>query len=234
MSLSAVVQSPNPGDLVTLFRLDALTVGGGIYYFAQATDDGAGVSFGGTYYTPIDVEFSDFETNANGSLPTPKMKIANSNEIIQGLVNSLGDMLGCGVARIRTFSRFLDGQPESDPSAFFGPDIFRIERKVNENPVFIEWELQAAIDQEGKMLPGRQIIRDTCTKRYRSYLRDEFRFDYTKATCPYAGDAYFDSLGQPTTMDKDRCGRRLSDCFNRYGLDAAIPFGGFPGAARTG
>ena len=233
MSLPVVVQSPTPGDLVILFRLDATVIGGGTYYFAQAAEHDAGVSFGGTYFTPVDVEFSDFETNGNGTLPTPKMKISNSNEVIQGLVNSLGDMLNCTVTRIRTFSRFLDGKPEADPSAFFGPDTFRIERKTNENPVFIEWELSASIDQEGKMLPGRQVIRDTCTKRYRIWLKDELRFDYSRATCPYAGTSYFDILGQPTSMDKDRCSRRLTGCMSRFGRETPLPFGGFPGAART-
>lgn len=233
MSLPAIVQSSTPGDLVTLFRLDCLSIGGGVYYFAQAADNDSGVTFGGVYYTPVDVEFVDFETNGNGSLPTPKMRIANSNEVIQGLVNTLGDMLGCLVSRVRTFSRFLDGQPDADPTAYFGPDAFKIERKVNENPVFIEWELSASIDQEDKMLPGRQIIRDTCTKRYRSWNKDTLSFDYARATCPYAGTSYFDVLGQPTTMDKDRCGRRLADCFSRFGRETASPFGGFPGAART-
>ena len=233
MSLPVIVQSPTPGDLVTLFRLDTLVIGGGVYYFAQASKNGEGVTFGGTYYTPADVEFTDFETNGTGTLPQPKMKISNSNEVIQGLVNQLGDLLGCTISRVRTFSRFLDGEPEADPTAYFGPDTFKIERKANENPIFIEWELSAAIDQEGTLLPRRQIIRDTCTKRYRIWNRDEMRFDYVKATCPYAGGAYFDILGNPTTMDKDRCGRRLTDCMNRFGYDQPLPFGGFPGAARA-
>lgn len=233
MSLQSVVQSPNPGDSVVLFRLDATPVGGSTYYFAQAAQDGAGVSFGGVYYTPVDVEFSDFETNGQGSLPTPKMKIANSNEVIQGLVNALGDMLGCGVSRVRTFGRFLDGQPEADPTAFMGPDFFRIERKVNENPVYIEWELSASIDQEDTRLPRRQVIRDICTKRYRRFDQSTGQFDYSKATCPYTGGACFDISGAAVGAAQDKCGRRLSDCFLRFGRSQPVPFGGFPGVARV-
>jgi lambda family phage minor tail protein L len=233
MSLQSTLQSGSPGDLVTLFRLDARSVGGDVYYFSQAAEDGAGISFGGVYYTPVDVEFTDMQVNGTGSPPTPKLRVANTNEVFQGLVNTLGDMLGCSVARVRTFYRFLDGKPEADGTAYLGPDIFRIERKSNENQIFIEWELSSAIDQEGRLLPGRQVLRDTCTKRYRYWLTAEEEFDYSKVTCPYTGNAYFDTLGQVVTADKDRCGRRLSDCMLRFGESEPLPFGGFPGAART-
>lgn len=238
MSLSSVVQSPAPGDRVTLFRLDATSVGGAVYYFAQAAYETTGITFGGVYYTPVDVEFSDFETAGAGSLPTPSMRVANSNQVFQALVNSLGDMLGCVIQRVRTFRRFLDGQPEADPTAFFGPDTFRIEMKKAENPIFIEWVLSAAIDQEGKMLPGRQVIRDTCMWRYRHYdatapNRAGDNFVYAKTTCPYAGGSFFDALGNPCAPASDQCGKRLSDCELRYGVGNPLPFGGFPGAGRA-
>lgn len=238
--LPLVVQSPKPGDLVVLFRLDATSAGGQVYYFAQGAYDTEGVTFGGVYYTPVDVEFSDFETNGNGALPTPKMRIANANGVIQGMVNAYGDLMGCPISRVRTFRRFLDGEPEADPSAYYGPDHFRIERKVSENPVFIEWELSASIDQEGKMLPGRQVIRDTCLWRYRHYDPDDptaaadgFVYPKGTAACPYAGTANFDRLDRPTTKNKDVCARRLSSCEKRFGTGVELPFGGFPGVARV-
>lgn len=231
--INAIVQSPAPGEIVHLFCLDASSINGGVYYFVQAAKESGTVKFGGVEYMPVDVEFTDMETSSTGSLPTPTIRIANTNEAFQSLVNSYGDLLGCEVKRVRTFRRFLDGEAEADPTAYFGPDNFRIERKADENAIFIEWELSASIDQEGKKLPGRQVLRDTCMKRYRRFNPATGSFDYSQATCPYAGEACFDRSGNAVSAANDACGRKLSDCKLRFGAENALPYGGFPGVARV-
>lgn len=203
-----------------------------MYYFVQGAFDTKPITFGGIVYTPVDIEIEGMESNGVGALPTPTLRIANVNGLPQSIINTYGDLVGCVFRRIRTFERFLDGQPEADPNSYFGPDIFRIEQKTNENPVYIEWELSAAVDQQGKMIPGRVVIRDTCLFRYRSYVFGS-TFDYSKAVCPYAGNNYFDKADQPTTADKDECGRRLSSCKARFGSQNPLPFGGFPGVGRV-
>jgi lambda family phage minor tail protein L len=175
-------RSLNPGAIVELFRFDATSIGGPEVYFCQGALESAQLVYGGISYVPVDVEFSGLETSGVGALPTPKLKVGNGYGIFQGIINSYGDMVGCTVQRVRTFRRFLDDGEDADPSAYYGPDTFRIDRKSMENPVFIEWELSASIDQEGKMLPGRQVIRDTCLWRYRSWTGSNF--DYSKAQCP--------------------------------------------------
>lgn len=233
-ALQSTVQSPNPGAKVTLFRLDTTKIGGDVKYFCQSAYQSTGVSFGGVYYTPVDVDFSGFETTGTGALPTPHMKLANSNGVFQAMVNTYGDLVGCVIQRVRTFHQFLDGQSEADPTAYYGPETFRIDRKVSENPVYIEWELAASFDQEGKMLPGRTIIRDTCLWRYRIWNESTNAWNYDKAQCPYAGTNYFDAHGNAQSEPKnDKCGRRLSDCKLRFGSDGVLPFGGFPGVGRT-
>jgi lambda family phage minor tail protein L len=225
---------------IALYRLDATAAGAAIYYFVQASEDGgAGVYFGGQLYRAIDISLDGFEVNAGGVLPTPKMQIANSDLLIQSLVNTYGDLAGCELRRVRTFRRFLDGQPEADPTAYMGPDVFRIERKSDENLVYIEWELSAAIDQEGKLLPGRQFIRDVCTRRYRRYdptnpaaATDGFVYP-SIFPCPYTATPSFTSVGDPTTPSNDKCGRKLSDCKLRFGNNTALPMGAFPGIGRV-
>jgi lambda family phage minor tail protein L len=239
MTLASIAHLPNPGEIVFLFRIDVTSAGGGVNYFTQGKVGADNVVFGGQEYTAVDIHLSEFDTNAGGVLPTPKIQISNTNSVIQAMVNTYGDLCGCEVRRVRTFKRFLDGQPKADPSAFMGPDVFKVERKTSENPIFIEWELSAAIDQEGKMIPGRQVIRDACTQRYRAYNPADPRaaldgFIYpTINPCPYTGTSYFDSTGNPTTIDKDACGRKLTDCQLRFGAANPLPFGGFPGCGRV-
>lgn len=231
-ALEAVSQSLTPGEIVELFRLDTSSYGGPVLYFCQSKFETGSVTFGGVTYEPADVEFKGLETSGVGSLPTPTIAVANTNGIVQTIVNTYGDLLGCDLRRVRTFRRFLDGQEEADPTAYFGPDIFRVERKTNENAEFIEWELSAAIDQEGKMLPGRLVLRDICLWRYRRYVPATNSFDYSQAQCPYTGNVYYDAAGNVTTIDKDQCGRRLSHCRQRFGTATPLPFGGFPSASR--
>lgn len=240
MSLAAVSQSLTPGAEIFLYRLDATLAGAGIHYFVQAAQtDGTPITYGGQPYTPVDIKTEGFESNAGGVTPSPKLTIANSDGFVQALVNQYGDLAGCEIRRVRTFARFLDGSPEADPAAYSGPDIYRIERKSEENPVFIEWELSASFDQEGKLLPGRQFIRDTCTRRYRRYEPthpqahpDGYVYP-TVYPCPYSGSAAFTAGGDPTTAANDRCGRKDSDCRLRFGEDGVLPTGAFPGLARV-
>jgi lambda family phage minor tail protein L len=237
MNIVEVSQSSNPGELVALYRLDATSLGDTYRYFCQGKIGSASAVFGGQEYMPIDISFTDFEVNAGGVLPTPKMQIGNTSDIIQGMVNAWGDLIGCEIRRVRTWRCFLDDGADPDPTAFIGPDIFRLERKSDENSVFIEWELSASIDQEGRMLPGRQVIRDQCPKRYRIYdptsnqaAADGFVYSAINP-CPYAGTEFFDINGAPCEKPFDQCGRKVADCELRF-FNEPLPFGGFPGVAR--
>lgn len=240
VTLSAAAQSLTPGEVVFLYRLDASSVHAGIRYFTQSNDGSTsipGVTYGGLFYTGTDISVTDFETNAGGVLPTPKMSISNTDLMIQALVNQYGDLAGSEIRRIRTFKRFLDNGADADPAAYIGPDVFRIERKADENPAFIEWELSAAIDQEDKMLPGRQFIRDTCQRRYRIYdptspaaAGDGFVYSAV-FPCQHTGTTYFNSLGIATDAAHDVCGRKDSDCVARFGQVRKTS--AFPGLSRV-
>ena len=209
-------------------------MGGPLMHFVQGSQHDGPVEFNGIQYQPVDVEFNGLETSGAGALPTPKIRISNIDGLASALVSTYGELLGCTLYRVRTYTRFLDGQPDADPEAFYGPDIFRFERKASENSVYIEWELSASIDQEGKTLPGRTVIRNTCLWRYRYYNASAGTFDYSKAQCPYTGGKYFDINDQEVTDPaKDVPSRRLSCCRARFGRNGILPFGGFPGVQRV-
>ncbi|MBD9511638.1 phage minor tail protein L [Ensifer sp. ENS10] len=234
MSLQSEAQSLAPSGVISLFTIDSSSVGGPIMHFVMGTDNDGPVVFNQVEYQPIDVQFEGLETSGAGALPTPKIRISNVDGLAQALVSTYGELLGCTLYRVRTYTRFLDGQPEADPESFYGPDIFRFERKTSENGVFIEWELSASIDQEGKQLPGRTVIRNTCLWRYRYFNRSTANFDYSKAQCPYTGSQSYDINDQPVADPAlDVPSRRLSCCRTRFGEKNPLPFGGFPGVQRV-
>lgn len=234
MSIQQESQKLEPSAIVSLFKLDTMKLGGPVLYFTMSSRvGGSKIVFGGITYEPIDIEFEGLEMTGVGSLPTPKVRLANNNNIVQALVNSYGDLNGSELVRIRTYARFLDGEPDADPLAYFGPDRFRVERMSEDTPEQVEWELSTAIDQEDKMIPGRTIIAGTCLWRYREWNPIAGAFDYSMAQCPYTGSQSYDINDQPVTAALDKPSRRLSCCRTRFGANNPLPFGGFPGASRV-
>lgn len=222
-------QSLEPGDLVTLFVIDLNPIGVNVVLRYAAAE----TVFGGYTYSAVPIEADGFEWNGQGAMPQPKVRIANANRAIGGVSRLYNDLAGARLTRIRTYATFLDNGPTPDASAVYSLDIYDFEQKITHNNVMLEWSLAAAIDQEGRKIPGRRILRDLCMWRYRVYNPTTSTFDYSSVQCPYTGTNYFDANGNPTTAANDTCGRCVSDCKLRFGAKAVLPYGGFPGVART-
>lgn len=228
-SVASDVQKLAPGSIVEVFTLDATSLGGSIYNFHAGTNElNSAIVLNGVTYSMWPIEASGFELKSNGTLPTPSMKVANITGMIGSLCNDYDDLVGAKVIRKRIFAKYLDAinftggvNPSADPNARFPDEIWFVERKVNENNIFIEFSLSSAMDVEGVKLPRRQIIANCCTFKYRS------------SECGYAGTNYFDLTDAPTTYENDACSKRLAACKLRFGTYAELPFGGFPGAGRV-
>jgi lambda family phage minor tail protein L len=208
------------------------------------------IQWRGNSYTPIPVMAEGFESSGQGSLPTPTLKFANVGLLGSAIINEFGDPVGAKITRWVTYSDYLDDGATPDPNEHFLPEIWFVERKKAQNRVFIEFELSAAMDQAGRLLPGRQVLRDACNLRYRSYLglsestgKPTFRYNETDMGCPWTGTntdtnnpegPYIDHTGTVVANPAlDVCGKKLSDCKARFNLTTKIlPFGGFPGVNR--
>lgn len=237
MTIEADVQSSAPGVRVELFDVDLTPLGGDVLRFVGGTLPGANpgeyqaVRWRGNTYMPAPFEATGFEVNGRSALPTPSLRIGSSRQLT-ALLRQFGDCVGMKVTRWRTFSKYLDGQAQADPNAHFPPDVFLVSRKVSQNKVYTEWELAAEMDQQGKKLPARMILRDTCLWNYRFWDAEAGAFDYSSALCPYTGAAYFDRAGLACTAAQDNCGKRLSDCVLRFG-SSSLPTSAFPGVSRA-
>jgi lambda family phage minor tail protein L len=225
-------QNAELDDFIVLFEIDTTILGGEVYRFTSSSKSSSAVKFGNNIYTPIDVDADGWEWNGSGQAPTPKLRIGNTTKLLTGLVNQYQDLLGATVTRIRTWARYLSDGNSPDSTSIFPRDVYRIERKATENKFFVEFELANAIDQSGKQLNARQILRDICTHRYRSWDPVTLQFIYTNVTCPYHGGASFNAQGVPCPTSQDMCGKLLSDCVARFGNNE-LPTRAFPGVARV-
>lgn len=138
-------------------------------------------------YFPMPVYADGFEYNSAGTLPTPRIFIANTSpdtssnsfyKYIRMQIQSLGDIVGAKFTRIKTFLKYIHGSNFSggrnpftdDPSIFeieLPKDIYYIDRKNQEDNLTLEYTLASILDVEGISLPGRTIYSNKCPFQYR-------------------------------------------------------------------
>lgn len=216
--------------IAVLFELDTTKFGGEIMRFTTATLGGQPVRFGGEQYLPFPIQAEGFEWAGQGTLPRPTLSVAAQDLAFISLVMSADDLVGAPVRRLRTYRKHLDDGSDPDPDALFPVDHYVIERKASQTRKQIQFELSVQMDQEGRMIPARQILRDTCTHRYRWW--DGTQYQYAGVTCPYSGEGEWAESGASADHGGDRCGKRISDCQLRFGRFGELPTRAFPGVAR--
>lgn len=231
MTIQTDLQSLTPGNIVTLYELDTRVIGGADQLlFHEGTNPlGQVLVWGGRQYTQFPIVAEGFEKTGNGATARPKLRAANIDGLLGQLARELGGLEGCRLIRTRTFLKYLDAvnfpggtNPSADPGQFIEREIWFVSRKTAENRIMLEYELAPSFDVSGIKLPRRQVIQNTCTWRYRG------------SECGFTGGPIADSLDNGVTvLQQDVCGKCLSSCRLRYGQNAVLPFGGFPGAGLT-
>lgn len=231
--ISEHIQKSHLGSLIELFQIDLTIFNEGILYLVPGDELSTvhAVTFDGQVYSPHPIKAEGFELSGQGPLPRPSFAVSNVKNLFTSLVLTHQDLLGATITRIRTYDKFLDNGADPDPTAILPLDVYTLNKKTKHNREEIHWELAAAMDQAGTLLPGRQVVRDFCDQEYRTWVTGT-TFDYSTATCPYTGTTYLDEQDQATTAANDRCGKRLGSCKARFGATNELPFRGFPGVAR--
>jgi lambda family phage minor tail protein L len=111
--------------------------------------------------------------------------------------------------------------PSADSNVGFADEVWYVDRKASEDGIFISFELASAMDLTNAKLPKRQITQNTCAWQYRS------------AECSYSGGAVANIMDVATgVLADDVCGHRVESCKLRFGDNAELPYGGFPGSSN--
>jgi lambda family phage minor tail protein L len=233
--ISGDFQAPDPSAIIELFELQLFANIHGvndIYRFHAGTNlvNNGEVVWKGNPYLRFPVEADGFEYTGQGALPRPKIRISNILGSITAILLSMPNGLEAAkVTRIRTLGRYLDAanfpgsvNPTADSSAEFPREIYYIDRKSAENRELVEFELASVFDLAGVRAPKRQCIANICQWVYRS------------SECGYIGTNYFDANNNAVgSASLDVCGKRLSSCQVRFGTNAELPYGSFPGIGST-
>lgn len=232
VTIKAEIQSLSPTAMVEVFELNlSNTPAKGVYYFHAGTNElTQPIIWQGKQYDPWPIEASGFDIVTQGTLPRPKVRIANVGGLVSAEVQANNDLVGAKLIRRRTFARFLDagnfaaGNPTANPNEYLPDEMWFIEQKKSETRLVVEFELSSVFDLMGVQLPARQVVKNGCQWAYRG------------PECGYTGP-YFDKDNKPTTSKaEDVCAKNFPACKIRqeYFSERILPFGGFPGARRYG
>jgi lambda family phage minor tail protein L len=217
---------------IHLFQIDATSKGQGILYFTPAVNvDLPVVSFGGFVYQRLPIQAEGFEWTGTGTAPRPTLTLQAMDLLFLSLIVNSDDLVGCPVQRIVTHRKYLDDGVAADPAAHYPIDYYQVNKKNSQKRQRLQFELATPMDQAGRQIPARQVIRDTCQHRFRYWANGQW--NYNGVTCPYAGAAMYEPSGQPTSdPTKAKCGKRVSDCARHFGKGSVLPMFAFPGVGR--
>jgi lambda family phage minor tail protein L len=235
--LRAELASLEPSSIIELYEIETCARLHGadeVYRFTSTVNAtyGLGTIQWNTYeYWPFPIEAEGFSYSGKGTLPRPTVRVANSEGAITSILaevnafNPGNDLIGAKFTRIRTLARFLDGANFTsgtnpygtpDPLSTLPDEVFYVDRKSLETRQLVEFELVARYDLTGIRAPKRQ-----CLKRCGWIYRGD--------GCGYMGNNYFDENDNQVAASEDKCGQRLTSCKARFGENAELPYGGYPG-----
>ena len=172
MTLEADVQQGWHDAIIELFDLDLEPITGDpqdkFYFTIQLKPDNSKIVWKGNTYEPLPIIAAGYERSTTGQIAQPSLTVANVLGTFTQVISNLDDLVGAKVTRRRTLGKYLDGEPQADPTQEFPLDIFYIERKTSENALTISWQLASVLDLEGLQLPRRIITQNYCQWKYRS------------------------------------------------------------------
>jgi len=129
----------------------------------------------GIQYMPIPVEAEGFGVFGDGTLPRPKIKVSNNNNIVTYFLGKYKDFKNAKVFRKKVFVKHLDdanfdgGNPFglANSDSEISEEKYLIGQKVQENKSFVEFELNLPLDLDNFDVNHRTVNAKYCYWQYR-------------------------------------------------------------------
>ena len=106
------IRSLSPGALVEVFEVDTTPLeplAPSLYRFHSGVSNAQQrLRWQGATYQPYPMSSSGYEWTGRGTLPRPKLTVANITGVISMLNRTKNDLVGAKVTRKRTFSKYMD------------------------------------------------------------------------------------------------------------------------------
>tara|TARA_R100000008_G_C3583577_1_gene170416 strand:+ start:1368 stop:2567 length:1200 start_codon:yes stop_codon:yes gene_type:complete len=164
--------------IIDLYEVDAGKYGAGIYRFHPGKVLNGDLFHDDAKYKAIPMEINGMEVKGDGTLPRPRLRIANVDGFISEIIQGRDDFVGLQITRRRIFLKYLDAEnfhnnenPFGDPdvNSRFPDDKFIINQKTAEDKNAVEFELVSPLEMDTVKLPNRHVISNYCNWVYRGY-----------------------------------------------------------------
>ena len=164
--------------IVELFEVNAKKYGLGVYRFHPGKTINGDLIYDNKVYKSLPFEIDEMETRGDGTLPRPRIRVANVDGFISDIINGRDDFVGLHFTRKRIFLKYLDAanfhndqNPFGDPDihARFPDDKFIINQKLTEDKNLVEFELVSILEMDTVKIPSRQVISNYCNWVYRGH-----------------------------------------------------------------
>lgn len=166
-----------PTAILELYKIypDTVNAPSAFFTFHGGSVFGGNVVWQGIQYIPIPVESEGFGVFADGTLPRPKIKIANTDKLVTYFLDKYKDFKNAKVYRKKVFIKHLDDS-NFDGSNPFGlanseseisEEKYLIGQKVQENKAFVEFELNLPLDLDNFDVNHRTVNAKYCYWQYR-------------------------------------------------------------------
>lgn len=147
-----------PSPYVEMYILDGRNINPELYFHFTPSSD-TSFSFGGQEFIPFPIKGTGWEATSD-QMPRPKLQIANVTKLVQPYLQQYQDLTKMKVTRIRTFAKFLDGQPTADSSQTLPAEVFYVNSMTRHDRAAIEFELVSVLDIPSIKLPRAQALKD--------------------------------------------------------------------------
>ncbi|QPX74985.1 putative tail protein [Serratia phage vB_SmaS_Opt-169] len=213
---------------VILFEVDLTPIGGDVHRFHGGLNQLAGaVKWQGITYDPFVTNIEGISFTNQGPSGRPIFTVANITGIITGMVIQYNELVGAIVYVREVYAKFLDadnfvnGNENADPNQQY-ISMYEIEKLNQLDEDFASFELCLPSESDNAYIPVQVIMSENC------------QFEYRGEGCRYAGSAYFDDKDNPvTSIDQDRCGKRLNSCKLRFGENNSLPARIYPSCSKV-
>lgn len=253
MTTSSDLQKLSVTGIVTLYELDATSLGAGIYRWhghvgredwLRIYDKVGGgytvdetqmevrndIIWQGETYSPVAIQSDGLEVRGDGRASTPTLTLASDLNGVAGLTRVLclkfDDFAGAKLTVRRTLATYLDAANFAKGNLQADPT-----EQIKPQLWYVEQKIsenEAAVTFELSNpvdFAGAQLPSRMIT----SYCHWATHGDYRGEECGYTGAKMFTDKGIPTVdPEQDRCGGRTRDCECRFGKGNTLRHGGFP------
>ncbi len=219
------------GKIIILFKIDLSAFGEPDIFLYKGDHGAPDIMFGGQPYKSWNVKTAGFKVSGKGRLPTPTFAMGDRDASMSAYIALHDFFRGAVLSRIKTYGKYLDGQPGADSTETQPPEMYQLMRIESQKDDMVQWRMESFLANSGKKVPARIIENNYCPFDYREHNGVGFDNSTSDKACPYIGVLYFDESDGAVTASQDSCGKMYSSCRKRHPLPGdVIPFGGFVGA----